>query len=155
MATFDPYKAPQASLDVPPPLDPASTVPPALIQLMAQTRPWVRLISVLFFVGLGLGALAVVALGTVSSALVPRGMNVAMFIPMLLMMVLYIPPAFFLWQYASGIRRLQDGGGMTAFEDALTRQKSFWKYLGILATVLMGLYGLFFLMGILGVALKR
>jgi hypothetical protein len=138
---FDPYRPPQASLDEPPQLDPSAAVPPVLIQLMAQTRPWVRLFSVLSFIGLGLTFLAIIFLGT-NSRYAPPGMNAGMLIPSLVVLLLCIPPALFLWQYASGIRRLQDGGGMPAFEEALTRQKSYWKYLGIMVTILLGLYGL-------------
>jgi hypothetical protein len=153
---FDPYTAPQASLDVPPPVDPSNAVPPALVQLLAQTRPWVRLISVLFFVGLGLSLVGTVYVSSLSKGFGVPGVKAVMFVPMLIMMLLYIPPALFLWQYASEIRRLQNGGGMPALEDALTRQKSFWKYLGIFISVVMGLYVFFIVLAALfGAMFKR
>jgi len=46
----------------------------------------------------------------------------------------------FLWQYAAGIRSLQNGGGLPALENALTRQKSLWKYVGLLMIVMIALY---------------
>jgi hypothetical protein len=140
---FDPYKAPQASLDGLPPANPSAAVPPSLIELLAQTRPWVRLISVLIFVGMGLGVLGTLVMGAVGARSGMPGsgaVSAAMFIPMLFVMALYIPPALFLWQYAAKIRQLQNGGGMPSLEEALSRQKSFWKYIGILAAVMLGLY---------------
>lgn len=156
---FDPYKAPQASLDGLPPANPSATVPPSLIELLAQTRPWVRLISVLIFVGMGLGLLgtlvAVTTMGT--RAGMPGGVvSAGMLIPMIFVLALEIPAAMFLWQYASRIRQLQNGGGMPSLEEALSRQKSFWKYVGILTVVMLGLYALAILgAGMFGAMLSR
>jgi hypothetical protein len=146
---FDPYRPPQASLDEPPPLDPASTVPPALIQLMAQTRPWVRLLSVLTFIGVGVTVPTGIYMISMNGQLVPGAASVAATIFLVALMCLSIPPPIFLWQYASGIRRLQDGGGMASLEEALTRQKSYWKYLGILVSIVVGFYLLIFLGGLM------
>jgi hypothetical protein len=77
-------------------------------------------------------------------------------VPVFVLLLLYIPPAVFLWQYAGRIRRLQDGGGLPALEEALTSQKSFWKYVGILAAVVLCLYAVAFLgAGLFGTLLKR
>jgi hypothetical protein len=62
------------------------------------------------------------------------------FVPMLVLSLLYLPPALFLWSYAGGIAELQRGGGQLALEKAIRSQKSFWKYVGILTCVVMGLY---------------
>jgi len=137
---FDPYKAPQASLDDLAGAEAAAPVPPSIIETMSQTRTWVRLVAVLFFIGIFLGGVAAVLMASFG----PMAGSVArasMLFPMLLVAGLYLPPAVFLWQYASRIRRLKEGGGMAALEDALVRQKSFWKYVGILALVLIVLYG--------------
>jgi len=154
---FDPYKAPQASLDAPSPLDPSAKVPASVIELLAQTRPWVRLISILIFVGMGLALLGGVVVSSMSSrAGMPGGMSAAMFIPMFIVAVFYVPPALFLWQYANRIRRLEEGGGMPMLEEAISRQKSFWKYIGIFVAVMLGLYAFFIVMGgLFGAMLSR
>ena len=139
---LDPYKAPQAALDAPPASDPSAVVPASVVHLLGQTRPWVRLIAILFFVGLGAGG--TLLLFTVSR-LSPTGFSVASVIPLLLVAAFYVPPALFLWQYAQGIRRLQDGGGLPALEQALTSQKSFWKYAGVLVAVMLCIYAFSFL----------
>lgn len=139
---YDPYKAPAASLDGSSSAG-SETVPSSVVTLMAQTRPWVRLLAVLIFIGLGLGLLAfLVAVGMGSAAFGKAG--AMSFVPLIVVLAFYVPPAIFLWKYADGIRRLQDGGGMPALEDALGNQKSFWKYVGIFAVVMMSLYALFF-----------
>ena len=153
---FDPYKAPQANLDAAP-SDPDAPVPGAVVQLLAQTRPWVKLTSVLVFVGMGLVVLAFVfimtALGRAGRSDITR---VATFVPFGIVLVLYIPPAVFLWQYAANIRRLQGGGGMRALEDALGSQKSFWKYVGVLAIMALVLYAIGFLgTGLFGTLLRH
>jgi len=137
---FDPYKAPQANLDAAP-SDPAAPVPGAVVQLLAQTRPWVKLVSVLFFIALGLMVIAFVFIFAAIGGL-GRSEKLAMtaFIPLGILMLLYLPPTLFLWQYAGHIRRLQAGGGMRSLEEALASQKSFWKYVGILAVVVLVLY---------------
>jgi len=152
---FDPYKAPQASLDAPS-SDPSAPVPPAVVQLLAQTRPWVKLIAVLFFIAIGLMVIAfafvVVVVGkTAQSGIV----SATTFIPLAIVMLLYVLPTVYLWQYAGNIRRLQAGGGMRALEEALASQKSFWKYVGVLAVVMLGFYLLAFLVGGLSGALLR
>jgi hypothetical protein len=155
-APFDPYVAPRASLDVPPPVDPSAQVPASIVQLLAQTRPWVRLISVLIIVFTGLLTVGMVLMGALGKGLgLLPGVSMSMFIPMLIVMFLYVPPALFLWQYASNIRRLQDGGGLPMLEEAISRQKSFWKYMGIFVLVLGGMYLLFGVLGGLGALLMK
>jgi hypothetical protein len=140
---YDPYKAPAAPLDGSAGSG-SETVPASVVMLLTQTRPWVRLFSILIFIALGLAGLGfLVMLGIGRSSLGGR-MGVGSFIPILIVMGFYIPPAIFLWRYADAIRRLQDGGGMPALEEALTNQKSFWKYVGIFAVVMLCLYALFF-----------
>jgi hypothetical protein len=152
----NPYKPPVAAIDVPAPGDPSMPVPPSVVLLMAQTRPWVKLLAVLFFVGLGFAATAMV---WAASFMARGGSSSPVFsnvLPMMLLMLFYVPPALFLWRYAARIRRLQDGGGLPALEEALASQKSFWKYVGIMAAVMLCLYAIAFLgMGMFGATLRR
>jgi hypothetical protein len=52
----------------------------------------------------------------------------------------YFIPSLLLWNYASRIAEFQRSRTTLTFSAAITAQKSFWKYLGILALVIMCLY---------------
>lgn len=63
----------------------------------------------------------------------------AMGVVYLLMALIYFFPALYLWQYASAIGRLLISEEAADLEEALHRQKAFWKFLGILAVIMFGL----------------
>lgn len=152
---YDPYKAPTA------PLESASSsgagteaVSASVVALLSQTRPWVKLMGVLVFVGLVFGGLGAVVMLISARAQpdTPPGMGLAM-IPILLVMLLYIPPGLYLLRYAGSIRLLEQGAGQPALVEALGHQKSFWKFVGILALVMMSFYALVVVVAIIaGVA---
>jgi amino acid transporter len=135
---YDPYRPPSAPLDGPRPADGSPGVSDRVVAILVQTRPWLKLLTVLFIVGLALGLVAAFALG----ALAPGRTTVRAqtVIPLVVILLLYLPGIVFLWRYAASITRLQQGGGPAALEEALTSQKSFWKYLGILAVVFLCFY---------------
>jgi len=56
----DPFEPPAANLDppAPPAASSAGEVPSSVVALLAETRPWVKLIVLLFVVLFGLGVLA-------------------------------------------------------------------------------------------------
>lgn len=133
--------------------DPLANVPvtPLMIEHLRATKPWVRLISIIMFISVGLMFLGGVAIMLMPS---PMGMGGAGFsaiigILYILIGVLYIFPAYFLHQYASAINDFLNGGGDTAMETALGSQKSFWRFVGILTLIVICLYALFFLFAIL------
>jgi preprotein translocase subunit SecG len=143
--TDNPYSPPAASLDGSAGQSSSSAVPASVIALLAETRPWVRLLAVMFFIFIGIAIVAMLIVSAVAPA-AAAGNPVAGapgIIAMIVMGALYVPPTLFMWRYASGIRRLQDGGGMGALEEALSSQKSFWKYIGVLTLVMICLYGIF------------
>jgi hypothetical protein len=118
----------------------SAAVPEAVVALLGATRPWVKLISVLAFVGTGLGMVAML-IGGLATRRQMHGSTSLSFLAFLPLMLLYVPPAVFLWRYAQGIEGLQGGGGHAALEFALRSQKSFWKYLGISCLVMLVVYG--------------
>jgi hypothetical protein len=141
----DPYRPLEASLDGPISAPAGSTAPSdAVVQLLAQTRPWVRLMAIFAFGVIGLFVVLVVLMGVIGHRIGSGKIAAPAFIPLLGFMLLYLPPALFLWSYAASIKRLLAGGGQTALESALRNQKSFWKYVGILSSVMMVFYGIAF-----------
>jgi len=128
--------APPSAVDVGPAIPPQTDVTDTVVELLSETRPWVKLMAVLAFIMTPLAMIAGAGM-----ALTTGIQKVATLLPLMITMLVYLPAAVFLWKYAGGIRQLQKGGGQTALEAALRSQKSFWKYLGILACVLMSIYG--------------
>lgn len=115
-----------------------------VVKLLRSTKPWVRFLSVLGFIGL-----ALLVLGCIAILVIPIGgsMGSMSFLPRLgasaaylLMGLLQFPAVLFLSRYASRIARLASSGDPSDLEDALRAQKSFWKYVGILTLVMMILY---------------
>ena len=115
-------------------------VTPAAIAHLRGTRPWVRLLSILGFVGVGF--LVIAAVGVVGfTRLIPGtgplgGLAVGSFY--LLMAGIYVFPALFLSRYASAIRRLESARDAVSLERALEEQKKFWRLVGIITLVALG-----------------
>ncbi len=116
------------------------------VDLLRQTKPWVQLIGVLTLVGaafMALGGVSMVAL----SAIAPRGSGpatAALGLVYLPLAVVYIYPGIKLWKYGASINRLVASRDAADLEVALGEQKSFWKFCGILAIVLVILYVVMF-----------
>jgi hypothetical protein len=63
-----------------------------------------------------------------------------------LVALLYFFPAMYLYRYASGIARLREAGRVDDLDAALDAQRAFWKFVGILTTIVLGFMLLMFLM---------
>ena len=122
-----------------------------VINHLVRTRGWVRLCSVLGFISSALMILAGLAMllgGAASSTLANKssssiygsGMMAGMGIFYLVFSILYIFPSLRLWQYASSISNLESSQQTLDLETALDRQRSFWKFVGIMITVTIILY---------------
>jgi len=136
--------------------DPLANIPvtPLMLEYLRATKPWVRLISIIMFVMVGLTFLAGFMLFFIPSGPAMRGGG-AFFGPIVGIIYfifggLYLFPAYFLHQYASSINDLLNGGGDSALENALGSQKSFWRFVGILTLIIIGLYALVFVFAIFG-----
>jgi hypothetical protein len=120
---------------------------PRAMDMLRQTRPWVRLVSILMFIGAALAILGVLSMLAVSFA-ATRGSFGAPMVMLILytpFALLYIIPAVYLSRYAARINDLQKLNRADVLEKALEAQKSFWKFVGILIVVMIALWGLIFL----------
>ena len=108
---------------------------------MAQTKPWVRLLSVLGFL-VTAGALTFVAIGSAVGGAAPGPLDLIIMIPMCTLF--YLIPSLLLWNYASRIGEFLRGTNHASLLTALTAQKSFWKYLGILGLTVVIIYAVIF-----------
>ena len=129
-----------------------------MVTLLQATRPWVRLLSVLGFIGLGflvLGSLAFVLIPMGGLGAMGLGPRVAIAALYLLMGFVQLPAVLYLGRYAGRITRLSASGAPVDLEEALRAQKSFWKYVGILTLVMIILYVLILVvaLGVGGAAL--
>ncbi|MBL0313337.1 MAG: DUF4339 domain-containing protein [Holophagaceae bacterium] len=114
-----------------------------VVGILKSTKPWVRFLSVLGFLGLALlvvGCIAILAVPMGQMGSMTLGPRIAASFAYLLMGLLQLPAVLFLSRYASRIARLATSGDPNDLEDALRAQKSFWKYVGILTLVMMILY---------------
>jgi hypothetical protein len=125
-----------------PPAPPAITS--AMTEYLKQTKPWVRFISILLFIGIGLlvlgGLVIMISAGAMSSGgSSPFGAVPAALIGSIyaVLGLLYFFPALFLFRYADGIKKALTVDLVGGMEDALRNQKSFWRFLGILMLIIL------------------
>ncbi len=140
---FEPIP-PQPSVAVPPPAAPA-VLSPLGQQYLDQTRPWVRFMSILAFIGAGFMALAGagIMLAGLAGGFSDGGAGgmfgaiggVVLGGVYLGMACLYIAPGVFLHRFAGSIRQLKLAPNAVALEAALRHQRSFWRYIGIMSLV--------------------
>ena len=135
---------------------PAASVSQESIRLLAATKPWVRFLSVLFFVVIGLctlGALIFLTLGSLDAGS-SSGMGlgvVELLVVIIVLIAIYLYPAITLYRYASAIRLLVETRQVGALEQALARQKSFWKFAGIFVLILLCFYVMIGIIAVLSI----
>lgn len=136
--------------DLKPPQESYGPITPLMIEHLRATKPWVRLMSIILFI-----SVALIFLGAGIILLMPTGMGGSGFslliaVVYLALGALYLFPAYFLHQYASSIRNLEQGGGDVAMEEALRNQKSFWRFVGITTLVVICIYAVVLVFVMLG-----
>jgi uncharacterized membrane protein YidH (DUF202 family) len=121
------------------------------LEMLRQTRPWVMFLGILSFVasalallvGVGMAIMGLAMAGATSNPF--TGLIGFIYIPLGLV---YIYPGVKLVKYGSAIGRLMETRTSFDLEDALTQQKSMWKFSGISAIVIIVLYVLLFVIAI-------
>ena len=109
-----------------------------IMNSLRATKPWTRLLSILGFIGTGLTVL--LGLGIILgkdflpvSPKAPPLIYLGVFY--ILTSVFYLVPSIWLSKYSSAIASFLKGGDSVQLGKALAYQKSFWKFVGILALV--------------------
>jgi len=123
-------------------------------QHLCQTGPWIRFFSILMFVASGfvmLVGILMVLMGffgrlASSGALqgvgpMPGGIGIVFLGPVYFLMALlvYILPAIFLYRYSGAIKTLRSSLSPLALEDAMKHQRTFWRYVGIMTSIMIAL----------------
>lgn len=119
-------------------------VSPGTIAQLAGTKPWVRFIAVIMILGTLFVILAAVGMLVGGSAnLAPMGGNSAYSAGMLTGMAVYytviaflmIYPTMKMWKFANAISRLAASHSVVDLDAALTEQRRYWKFTGILMLI--------------------
>ena len=135
---------------------PQGMVSPATYQALAATKPWVRLCSVMGFIGAGfmiLGGIGMIASGAIlgsktsnAAAGLPAGLGFVY----LIMSLLYLIPSIKLWKYGSAIVRLISSRSTVDLDQAMNEQRGFWQFVGIMMLIMIVLMGLTMMAAIFG-----
>lgn len=153
----NPYSTPAANLYGTATGSGADAVSPGTIAQLAGTKPWVRFISVMMWIGIGFMILGAIGLGAAmmfgfsqNKASPLGGAEMIVIIAMYgVFAFLYIYPAVKLWAYASRIASLTSTRSVADLDAALTEQRRFWKFIAILAIIMICLY-VVFIIGMIG-----
>ncbi len=147
----DPYATPVAG-NYSSPNAGNSAISQGVLQQLAGTKPWVRFISVMMFIGAGFLLLGGLAMGLMGGAIASAsknpmfsgGMGIGIAVVYVLLALFYLYPAVKLWKYATCIGNLLNSGTLIDLETALSQQRSFWKFVGVITLVILSLYGVIF-----------
>jgi predicted Zn finger-like uncharacterized protein len=126
---------------------PAAQMTPRAIEALAATRPWVLFISILGMIGAGiyiLGGLVQIAIGLNGHA-EAIGLGFGMAVGSFLMFL----PGWYLLQYARSLGRFVGAYDSGSLEDAMVAQRSYWRLIGIMVLVCLGLAAIGCLLGLL------
>ena len=112
----------------------SSGVTPRVVSELSGTKPWVRLLAVLGFLGAGFMILAGLGMSAMMMTQIGPGAIVigALYA---LMGLIYLFPAIKLWKYGSAILQLQFSNSTEHLEEAMAQQRGFWKLTGIMIIV--------------------
>lgn len=149
----NPYATPVVSEDGTDLFAGSGLVSGAVIQKLAGTKPWVRLLSVISFIGCALmlllaafmvlfgtaGSIMAARLSTTGPAL-PVGFGIGIGLIYAVFALVYLYPGVKLWKYASSIARLMQTRNEEDLVAALDQQRGFWKFLGVMLSIIIGLY---------------
>lgn len=145
----NPYSTPAANLYGSTSGGSAEAVSPSTIAQLSGTKPWVRFLSVLMWISAGLMLLVAAGMGVFSAMGASKSMPASPFggIQLTVLAVIYgilafvyIFPALKLWKYANRIGSLGATRSVADLDAALNEQRSFWKFIGVMAAILISIY---------------
>jgi len=138
------------------------------LSYLDSTRKWTMFFAILGFITMGLLLVGSLAFGSLISGLTSgmsgmsgmegmegmEGMDTAnavgsiagvtMFIVFLIISVIYFFPLFYLFRYSKYSKKAVAEADPAIMTMALKNMKMFWKYIGILTIILLGVYLIFF-----------
>jgi len=145
----NPYSTPAANLYGSTSGGAGEVVAASTIALLSATKPWVRFLSVLMWIGVAFMLLAALGMGVVSMMGIAKqvkpgplgGMEFLVLAVIYgVMSFIYIYPAIKLWKYANRIGSLGATRSVADLDSALNEQRSFWKFIGVMTIIMLSLY---------------
>jgi hypothetical protein len=118
----------------------------SMVDSMRSTRPWTMLLSVLGFIGAGLFLIIGIVMLFVRA--LPRQdaqlANAFMGVMYIVFAVVYCFPSLYLFKYSNSVKLFYQRKNESYLESALSYQKSFWKFVGILSiiTIVISIVGI-------------
>jgi len=153
-ATYNPYEAPGVGGYAPPPnVAAGGMITPTMVEHLRAARPWIRFISILLFIGTGFTVLAAALLffaGVVGAALSSRSKGAELIagpiggVFYMVIGLFYALPGILMHRLANAIDSFVTVPSSQALEDALDKNRSYWKTTGIMALVMIGFCVLLF-----------
>jgi hypothetical protein len=128
MCDINPYQSPAT------PVSPMESLPDVdsrlyeAAQTLAQTRPWVRFLSVLAFLLFGFTILGMAGMAAFMNTAGPDAFAMTTIATMILM---YFVPAILMWKYANRISWFLNEQTPATLAEAISAQKTFWNYVGV------------------------
>jgi hypothetical protein len=146
----NPYTSPAANLFGSTSGTSVEYVSTGVIHQLKRTKPWVRFFGVILWIAVSFMILAAVAMVVGGAAMgtmmqqtnpgMPAGLITGFGAVYILMAVLYIYPAIKIWKYGSSIGKLVQSGSHLDLEEALNQQRGFWKFVGVMMIIGIGMY---------------
>lgn len=124
--------------------DVGSTLYEEITQPLRRTRPWMKFIAIMGFIGCGFAALDALFLffgftalpGTAASKALPIGLLISLALLYLVAAFFaYFMPSLLLIRAATALDGIENKGTLEAIAEASERQRRFWKYCGILMII--------------------
>ncbi len=127
-------------------------------EYLNETEQWTKFLSIVGFVFVGLIVIMALFASTIFSS-VPFGPENKMGGVMgflfsgiyLLMGALYFFPTWYLFKFSKSLKEAIRFKNNEELEVALSNHKSFYKFLGVFTVIMLAIYGIAFLIGILGI----
>jgi len=132
-----------------------------ILGLLKETSTWTYFLSILGFIGIGLMLLFGVMFGTILSDMPTGsnpyeglGFNPAYFgLIYVVLAIVYFFPVYYLFNFSRKMKSALLSKNNEEFVKAFSNLKSHYKFVGIVAIVVIGLYILAFLLAALGASL--
>ncbi|MBN2669394.1 MAG: hypothetical protein JXR60_09200 [Bacteroidales bacterium] len=119
-----------------------------ILSYIKEISSWAKFLSILGFVGLGL--IVVVALfagGVIAEQQGVPGFGIMFTIIYLLMALLYFFPIYYLFNFSSKAKTAIHEGDAIQMGEAFKNLKAHYKFIGILAIIVVGIYALVLVFG--------
>ncbi len=146
----NPYSSPAANLFGSTSGTSVESVSAGVINQLKRTKPWVRFMGVLLWIGVIFMSLAAAAMllggATMGNVMaqanpgMPTGFMTGIAVLYIFLAVLYMFPAIKIWKYGTSIGKLVKSGSNADLEEALNQQRGFWKFVGIMAIIMIVVY---------------